>query len=459
MCKINVNVSQTSGSVASTGTGTGTGTTKDASPAVYFTEYDLSSYPYFKLDQEEGPICTRDKNLTPPLQFTKYKDYVGVRYNKECLTYQICQDPSRQDEGTASWVPKGNISTLGLFRSVYFHKGKLIAFAPPKSYNEYALHLPENMQSTSFGIEHFADGTLIMLAHNGEEWVKFTRSYVGAGNSFFKGQKSFAEMFDDACANVDLDVDTLDQRYCYAFVLQHKDNRIVTEIVNNTLCLVGIYECEGLKVKELHIMDNPHIQEIFRPTKIVTNMYVDQYQKILCDVQHYIGQRPVTLYDVIHHFRNIYTSSQTSHSIQGIVLRINGKRFKIWNPNYKYVRTLKGNEPNLQYQFYELRKNKLVNEYLRFYPEHTTYFNSLEEDIRNFAKRTQNVYFQVFIQKTMNIDDPSIPSSIKKQLKPLHHHYLSFLRHWRKVVSIPEVEHFIGTLASPQLMDIMNNKN
>ena len=452
MCKINVSESSAS----------------TASAVKYYTEYDLSSYPHFQLDPEKGPICTTDKTLTPPLQFTKYKDYVGLRYNKECLSYCLQIQPESSSNASHTnenithngLVPCENFSTLGLFRSVYFHKGKLIAFAPPKSYNMIALQLPQYMNVTPsyFEIEHFADGTLIMLAHNGEEWVKFTRSYVGAGNSFYKGQKSFASMFDEACDNVGLNVETLDPRYCYSFVLQHKENRIVSEIFNNTLCLVGVYECNGLKVKELRIQNNPHIQTLFRSTKVVTNMLVDQFHKIIHDSQ-LVFRTQITLYDVLYRFINIYASNRTVHSIQGIVIRIQGKRFKIWNPNYRYVRALKGNQPSAQFQYYELRKNNLVHEYLRYYPENATYFQCLEDDIQNFAKRTQHVYYQVFIQKSMSIDDPSIPTSIKKQLEPLHHHYLNYLRPWRKVVSVPEVIQFIGNLASPQLMNLMNHKN
>lgn len=447
MCKINV---------IETGTGT-SATTKDTN-VTYCNEYDLSSYSQFQLDPEKGPICTTEKTLPQPLQFTKYKDYVGLRYNKECLSYHLHQDSKPSDIEESHLVPCENFSTLGLFRSVYFHKGNLIAFAPPKSYNLIALQLSQHITTTSFDIEHFADGTLIMLAHNGEEWVKFTRSYVGAGNSFFKGQKSFACMFDEACDNIGLDVETLDPTYCYSFVLQHKENRIVSEIFNNTLCLVGVYECNGLKVKELRIQDNPHIQTMFRSTKVVTNMLVEKFHQIIHDTRKQVNKRQVSLYDVLHHFINIYASNQTTHSIQGIVIRIQGKRFKLWNPNYRYVRTLKGNQPNCQFQYYELRKNNMVQEYLRYYPEDTVYFQCLENDIQNFAKRTQNTYYHVFIKKMMNVDDPSISISIKKQLKPLHRYYLEFLRPWRKVVSIQEVVHFIGSLSSPQLMDIMSNK-
>ena len=139
MCKINVSESSAS----------------TASAVKYYTEYDLSSYPHFQMDPEKGPICTTDKTLTKPLQFTKYKDYVGLRYKKECLSYyhQLQHDPSSKhpvsdtNKNNAE-VPCENFSTLGLFRSVYFHKGKLIAFAPPKSYNMIALQLPQYMNVT-----------------------------------------------------------------------------------------------------------------------------------------------------------------------------------------------------------------------------------------------------------------------------------------------------------------------
>ena len=74
-------------------------------------------------------------------------------------------------------------------------------------------------------------------------WEISTRNTVGATSSFYKGKnpKTFRDMFLEAASEVNLDLCVLDKRYCYSFILQHPENRIVVPFKKSMLYLAGIY--------------------------------------------------------------------------------------------------------------------------------------------------------------------------------------------------------------------------
>ena len=141
--------------------------------------------------------------------------YTVVKYNKSLLE-------------------KDEYGTLGLARSIIIHNGKVVCFSPPKSldFNNFT----ETNTSGDCFAEDFIDGTMINLFFNeiNNEWEVATRSTVAANTQFFVNsetdKRSFREMFFEACRLSNLDVNLLDNNFCYSFVLQHPNNRIVTPI-------------------------------------------------------------------------------------------------------------------------------------------------------------------------------------------------------------------------------------
>ena len=172
--------------------------------------------------------------------------YKIIKYNKEKLKQY-------QDKDTEYY------KIMSKFRSVIIKNNQVVCYAPEKSEN-YEF-FKSNNKSDECWIEDFIDGTMINVFYINNSWEIATRSSVGGNILFFNDVKNyeyfnefqgnenlknltFRTMFFEACQLNNFDLNTLDQRYCYSFVLQHPLNRIVTPITNTLIYLVKVYEIQ-----------------------------------------------------------------------------------------------------------------------------------------------------------------------------------------------------------------------
>jgi hypothetical protein len=173
---------------------------------------------------------TENKYYSSKQYFTKSDEkYTILRYNKELL----CQDL---------------VNTYGLLRSVILSGSNVVSFAPPKSLSGENFMLKYPTKTQTIVAEEFIEGTMINVffdptyGANGC-WQISTRNTVGANVSFYKwSNKTFNQMFLEACAVCNFDIQTLNPKFCYSFVLQHPDNRIVIPIKTALLYLTDVYE-------------------------------------------------------------------------------------------------------------------------------------------------------------------------------------------------------------------------
>ena len=111
----------------------------------------------------------------------------------------------------------------------------MVCVSPPKSIDVDFYHKKYiNSNSKDVIIEEFYDGTMInMFRHKGVNYVS-TRSCLGAHNKY-RSIKTFNTMFSE-CIDFEL-FDKLDENYCYSFLLQHPNNRIVKQYKNPSCIL------------------------------------------------------------------------------------------------------------------------------------------------------------------------------------------------------------------------------
>ena len=160
--------------------------------------------------------------------------------------------------------------------------------------------------------------------------------------------------------------DKLDGDYCYSFLLQHPDNRIVKHYEKPS-CILTM----TTKINEDNTLKILNIEE--------TQELLDRLSDL---------QLPKVFN--IESMDNLYKELDSlSDTDQGYVLKYyeNGKdnRSKIRNMKYNEIRQLRGNDTNKMFMYFELRKQQNVVEYLEYFPEDKELFDKFRHELYAFT--------------------------------------------------------------------------
>jgi hypothetical protein len=346
--------------------------------------------------------------------------YRIVRYDKEFLSLDL-------------------ISSVGLLRSVIIDSANhVVSFAPPKSfpYESFIKKYPENTEDIV--AEEFVEGTMINVFWDktsglSGSWEFATRNTVGGEVKFYKSEnaKTFRDMFLEAVQNSYLDFNMLNPAYCYSFVLQHPDNRIVVPFKKTQLYLVEVYEIINT--------GNGTVNVFFRDLSIVK----------MGGVWNSVNIKFPEVYDCWSSYddlKNKYASMNSLYSILGVVIK-NKKtleRCKIRNPVYEYVRHLRGNQPKLQYQYLALRKNGKVGDFLNYYPENKRDFSYFRDNLHDFTITLYQNYISCYIKKEKTLKD--FPDHFRTHMFQLHQKFINDLKPNNDYVNNSVVIKYVNSL-------------
>tara|TARA_B110000977_G_scaffold41335_1_gene55641 strand:- start:66 stop:1298 length:1233 start_codon:yes stop_codon:yes gene_type:complete len=333
-----------------------------------------------------------------------------------------------------------NINSLGLFRSIIVDEdGNIASFAPPKSVN-FDIFSQSN-EYDECHIQHFPEGTMVnvFFDKHTDDWEISTRSTIGAKCNFnIDSNITYRYMFLDAMNNTGLEFDHLDKTFCYSFVLQHPKNRIVVPITQPSIILTNKYKIENNQVYNNNIT-SPHF------TKLTMYPITDE---TFSTSLNYTGH---SWKDIDDHF----FSSNLPYQLQGVVIYNNkGERTKIRNTNYEQVKYLRGNSPKLQYQYYHLRQQGGVVDFLKYYPEHKQEFSDFRRDVHKYTAQLYQNYINCFIKKQKTLKE--YPYQFKTHMYKLQELYINELKLDGKFVNKGVVIEYINTLPPPRLMHSIN---
>ena len=356
---------------------------------------------------------------------------------------------------TKSYLNIKNYTTLGLFRSVIIDplRNEIVCFSPPKS-------IPFDNFVKNNTLEHcnltkFHEGTMINLFFNKytSEWEIATRSNIGGNYKFYKDTKStFRQMFLEAMINIGLEFSMLKKNYSYSFVLQHPGNRIVVPINTMKLILTNVYMFKDFKVYEIQ-------SSFFNTEQKEEGAALDLLGDVISPVEE-ISKEKYT--DNIHSdegwekIKEDYSRMDIEYTCVGIQIYNShtGHRTKLRNPSYEHVKRLKGNNPKIQFQYYNLRKSGKVREFLQYYPEYKSEFSKLREELHSWTNQLWENYKECFVKKIRKLD--SYPFQFRPHLYKLHQLYLNTLREIGYYISKDQVIKYINDLPSARLMFAVN---
>ena len=355
--------------------------------------------------------------------------YTVVTYDKSMLAHDL-------------------IPTFGLCRSIILNsENKLVSFAPPKSVSSEEFIRNYSEKTDGVVAEEFVEGTMINVFWDPAigltgGWEISTRNIPGATSRFFKNytkSKTFRDMFLEAANEEHLLINLLNPYYCYSFVLQHPENRIVVPIKKPQLYLVGVYaihQVENNILVEMH--DHQNLKENFEkmnvtvkfPNVYAFNTYAELIEK--------------------------YASMNTPYETVGVVLhnKKTGERTKIRNPVYEEVRSLRGNQPKLQYQYLQLRKNGKVREFLNYYPENKKDFSKFRDQLHLFTDTLFNNYKMCYIKKQKLLKE--YPNQYRTHMFNIHQFYLTELREKKEFITNTIVQKYVNDIHPSLLMYCLN---
>ena len=359
--------------------------------------------------------------------------------------------------------------SVSKFRSVIVRNNKVVCFAPEKSL-DYSYFVNSYSTENSW-LEDYIDGTMINVFYDNikQTWEIATRSTVGGNIVFFNDVKNykyfdnnnyfkdyynltFRSMFFEACNICNLDLNCLDEKYVYSFVLQHPFNRIVTPIASPVIYLVKVYEITHPINNVLSVinLDQVTINEINIQSLLNCPPYIFLNSNIK-----FVNKYPVTNFAEI---RDYYESGNAGYNCVGCFLYSkDGIRSKIRNASYEEVRKLRGNQPKLQFNYLSLKQQNKVGEFLQYYPEHTVIFNKFKLALYYYTSNLFMNYISCFIRKEKPLKEYEF--EYKSHMYKLHEKYKTELKPVNKIIDKKYVIDYVNALHPAQQMFIINYKN
>ena len=342
------------------------------------------------------------------------------------------------------------IPTYGLFRSVIVNsQNKVVNFSPPKSIPTDTFIKKYSETTEGVIAEEFVEGTMINVFWDDSigltgGWEIATRNTPGGTSSFFKDTKgkkgkNFRDMFLEAAEKSNLVLHMLNPMYCYSFVLQHPENRIVVPFKKTQLYLTAVYAVENVDTNVIvHVFDPRTLQPFFDMGN-VNVLFPETYK-----------------FDSYSELIEKYASMNTTYNIVGIMLhnRVTGERAKIRNPVYEEVRTLRGNQPKLQYQYLSLRKEGKVGDFLKFYPENKKEFSGFRDQVHLFTNTLFGNYKSCYIKKEKPLKD--FPDQYRTHMFNIHQIYISDLREKNQFITSSVVQKYVNDMQPSLLMFCLN---
>jgi hypothetical protein len=355
-----------------------------------------------------------------------------IKYKKSCINKDISNE-------------------LYKFRSIVTDGKELYCVSPFKSIplNEFNAYYEQWSQvSPVYPLlkMEFIEGTMINLFFNKstDDWEIATKGNIGA-KCKYNSNKTFRTMFLETMNEMGIEFNDFKKEFSYSFVLQHKDNKNVLPINRNALFIVGIYKLNEMKCWNiyfdylLHQKDSQMWKIFFNNENI--NIYEPQYWTL--SGEDWESEK------------NIFNDNNISYLTMGYVyISPEHKRIKIRNPNYEQIKRLKGNDPKMQYQYYYLRQNDLVKEFLKYFPEHNDTLLQHRKTLHFFTNQLYKHYVDCFIKKISSLKE--YPFEFKPHMYELHRMYLNNLIGNNKSINYDIVKKYVNELPPAKLMYHVN---
>ena len=382
--------------------------------------------------------------------------------------------------------------TVGRFRSVVFDSnGQICCIAPPKmlKLTDEMKSWPVNSEGGHLTAEELVEGMMVNLFYykGTEKWYVSTKSSVGevsfdhiqeamavdatdatgAGAGAYQKlniQEILRRRICDILSVLPGGLEVVPKQYCYSFVLQHPKNQIVNVITVPRLYLVAVYEIvrpEGDAAAEATMAGVSAIRlerDIFSSSFGGTVSRMPSDLTCVADATDAAVTATITPHTVEDYCR-MYGSAETrSVSLPGVVFhdRDTGFCYKQRNPKYESVKKRKGMEQKLIAQYLQLRKDRAIDEYLKYHPQHSRVFNTFRERLHEYTLRLYDAYIEHYVKKNAK-PLKEYDRELKTHMYKLHYDvFLATMKETGTFVTKHTVINYVNQLAAAQQLACLN---
>jgi len=244
------------------------------------------------------------------------------------------------------------------------------------------------------------EGTVIRIIHDEQDGVTkrvvSTHKKLDAFESYWGSDKSYGELFKQEIERMsenkdnafDLFLTSLDSKYNYTFLLLSNDDNKIVASHNNKIIFIGCFD----RTNHKYTMDADTGNLTFsRPEEIQIN----------------------NTDDIMTYVENVdYNDAQGLIAIRQDEFKL----FKVINDDYKQKSMLRGNNSNLIYRYFYLKKNDqdMFIDFLNLFANKKDHFLQAETEFVELCKYIHMVYYQRYILKNFVFVNPVFHSILKK---------------------------------------------
>lgn len=388
--------------------------------------------------------------------------------------------------------------TVGRLRSVVFDKsGRICCVAPPKMptlTEEMKKNSEVNSVNGVLVAEELVEGIMANLFWNEDEgkWFIATKSCVGevsfdhilqaeaeaqivaagvaeahaeAVEDSSKGfqrlgvQEILRRRICDVLSLLRNGLDAIPKQYCYSLVIQHPKNQIVNVITVPKLYLVAVYQISQAQEAETSGVNVVRLdRDIFSANFGGSVSHTPSTLTCVLDDAP-TDAATATATATVEDYIRMYASSETrSVSMPGVVFvdKDTGFCYKQRNPKYESVKKRKGMEQKLMSQYLQLRKDRAIDEYLKYHPQHSRAFRQFRDRLHDYTQRLYDAYIEHYVKKDAK-PLKEYDRELKTHMYKIHYDvYLATMKPTGAFVTKHTAINYVNQLAPAQQLACLN---
>jgi hypothetical protein len=274
------------------------------------------------------------------------------------------------------WIIKTNYGTYDpettLMEGLIVDSNKKVYYLGLTTLREY------NPGTKVTRVEELIEGTKIGVFYKDGDWRFSTNRVIDAFESFWHDREiSFGDMAKECFG--DFDFNQLNQGYAYTFVIRHPKNLSITNTKKPEIYQLCTRDLETLKEVDHFVFPRPRVFEG------------------LSSIMDYLG------------------FLEENPDVMGFIMTgVDGQKYKIESERFRKLRELKGNTPNITFQYLLIRNDPDKKElFMEFFPTLQDKVEEIEKKIKIVSDKIHYQYCGLHILKNGKEINPRFTSVIK----------------------------------------------